>query len=56
MKRLRLFSYPYWGWMAVLILVPTLILVVLAFSDLSVYDPAPFNFTLDHFESFPKVT
>lgn len=54
MKRLRLFSYPYWGWMAVLILVPTLILVVLAFSDLSVYDPAPFNFTLDHFRIFSQ--
>jgi len=40
--------------MAILILVPTLILVVLAFSDLSIYDPAAFNFTLEHFRIFSQ--
>ncbi len=54
MKRLRLFSYPYLFWNALLILVPTLILIVLAFSDLSVYDPAPFSFTLVHFAIFAQ--
>jgi spermidine/putrescine transport system permease protein len=54
MKRLRLFSYPYWFWMGLLILVPTLILVILTFSDLSIYDPQPFGLTLANFAIFSQ--
>ncbi|MDD4184817.1 MAG: hypothetical protein PHI01_05340, partial [Candidatus Izemoplasmatales bacterium] len=40
--------------MALLILVPSLILLLLAFSTLSIYDPGSFTFTLEHFRIFSQ--
>lgn len=52
MKRLRKYSYPYLFWMTVFILFPTLILIVLAFSTLELYDPHAFTFSLLTFAVF----
>jgi spermidine/putrescine transport system permease protein len=52
MNRLRRYSIPYLVWMGILILVPTVVLLVLAFSDLSLYQPGPFSFTLENFAIF----
>jgi len=52
MNRLRRYSLPYLIWMAVLIVVPTIVLLALAFSDLSLYDLGPFSLTLENFAVF----
>ncbi|MFH0993793.1 MAG: ABC transporter permease [bacterium] len=52
MRRLRPYTIPYLAWMAIFILVPTVILVILAFSDLELYNPGPFTGTLVHFSVF----
>ncbi len=54
MKRLRIFAFPYWVWTGIFILVPTLILFVLAFSDLSLYRLSVSGFTLDNFRIFSE--
>ncbi len=54
MKRLRVFSVPYWIWTIILIGLPTIFLVVLAFSDLSLYNPDNFTFTLKNFQIFSQ--
>lgn len=52
MNRLRRYSIPYLIWMGILILVPTVVLMVLAFSDLSLYQLGSFSFTLENFAVF----
>jgi len=54
MKRLRVFSVPYWIWTILLIALPTLFLVLLAFSDLSLYDLGAFSLTLRNFQIFSQ--
>jgi spermidine/putrescine transport system permease protein len=49
MKRLRRFQVPYLVWMGVLIIIPTLVLILLAFSTLELYNIGPFRFTLSNF-------
>ena len=52
MKRLKRLSIPYIVWMSLLILLPTLLLILLAFSDLALYRLSAFNLTLEHFRIF----
>jgi spermidine/putrescine transport system permease protein len=54
MKRLRFLSIPYWVWMALFVLVPTLILIILAFSDLNIYNPGSFRFSFINFRIFSE--
>ncbi|MDD3122537.1 MAG: ABC transporter permease, partial [Candidatus Izemoplasmatales bacterium] len=49
MKRLRRFQVPYLVWMGVLIIIPTFVLILLAFSTLELYNIGPFKFTLSNF-------
>ncbi len=54
MNRLRVFSVPYWIWTILLIALPTIFLVVLAFSDYSLYNPDNFTITLKNFQIFSQ--
>ncbi|MDD3113178.1 MAG: ABC transporter permease [Candidatus Izemoplasmatales bacterium] len=54
MRRLRFLSIPYWFWMGLFVLIPTLILIILAFSNLNIYNPDSFQFTLDNFRIFSE--
>jgi len=54
MKRLRNLQVPYIVWMSLLILVPTFILLVLAFSNLELYNVHSFDFTLSNFSVFAR--
>jgi spermidine/putrescine transport system permease protein len=54
MKRLRFFSVPYLAWMLIFIAVPTLILIMLAFSDYSLYYPSRFEITWVNFQIFSQ--
>lgn len=54
MKRIRFLQVPYQIWMTVLILIPTFVLVILAFSNLELYNIGTFDFTLVHFQIFAK--
>ncbi|MGD9910088.1 MAG: ABC transporter permease [Candidatus Izemoplasmatales bacterium] len=54
MKRIRFLQVPYQIWMTVLILIPTFVLVILAFSNLELYHIGSFDFTLVHFQIFAK--
>ncbi len=54
MNRLRVFSVPYWIWTILLIALPTVFLVVLAFSDYSLYNPGNFTITLKNFQIFSQ--
>ncbi len=54
MKRIRNFQFPYLIWMFVLIVIPTLILFVLAFSNLELYRIDVFELTLTNFNVFTK--
>ena len=54
MKRLRVYSVPYLGWMILFILIPSLLLIVLAFSDLNLYNVGVFDLTLSHFQIFAQ--
>lgn len=46
MKRLRNLSIPYLVWMSILIVIPTIVLLILAFTDLELYNPSTFGFSL----------
>jgi len=52
MRRLRPYAIPYLVWMGIFILAPTAILFVLSVTDLELYEPGPFSFTLRHFDVF----
>ncbi|MDZ4197150.1 MAG: hypothetical protein U1C51_07925, partial [Candidatus Izemoplasmatales bacterium] len=54
MKTLRRYSFPYLIWMILFVLVPTLFLVVLAFSDLSLYRLSAFSIRFDNFAIFQE--
>lgn len=56
MRRLRIYSLPYLFWMGLFILIPTAVLLVLAFSDLSLYDLGRFEFSLVNFAIFSRAT
>lgn len=49
MKTLSKLSYPYIVWMFILVVLPTLLIVVLSFTNIDVFNISSFNFT---FESF----
>jgi len=54
MKRLRIYSVPYLGWMILFILIPSLLLIMLAFSNLNLYNVSVFDLTLAHFQIFAQ--
>jgi spermidine/putrescine transport system permease protein len=54
MRRLRPYSVPYLIWMGLFIIVPTLILILLGFSNLALYDIGLFDMTLEHFAIFTQ--
>ena len=54
MRRLRPYSVPYLIWMGLFIIVPTLILILLGFSNLALYDIGLFDLTLEHFTIFTQ--
>lgn len=56
MNRLRRYAAPYLVWMGLFILIPTVVLLLLAFSDLSLYRPGMFGLTLDNFAVFALST
>lgn len=47
MRRLKLLSVPYLIWMVVLVVIPTLLITLLSFSNLDIYNPSSFQFTFD---------
>ena len=49
MKRLHGYALPYIVWMIVLALIPTFFLVILAFSDLALFNLGSFSLTLSNF-------
>lgn len=52
MRRLRPYAIPYILWMGVFILIPTIILIILGFSNLELYNLGLFNINLTHFQIF----
>lgn len=52
MHRLKRLANPYVVWMACLIVLPTLFLVLLSFSSISLYRPSAFSITLAHVRIF----
>lgn len=54
MNRLRPYSIPYFIWMAIFVLVPTIFLVVLAFSDLNLYRLSAFEIRFANFSIFAE--
>ena len=54
MRRLRPYAIPYLLWMGIFILIPTTILIILAFSNLELYNLGLFDLTLRHFTIFIK--
>ena len=56
MNRLRRYSLPYLVWMGIFILIPTVVLLILAFSDLSLYRPGTFRLSLANFAIFSLPT
>ncbi len=54
MRRLRPYSLPYLLWMGLFILIPTMILVLLAFSNLELYNLSLFQLTLQQFRIFSQ--
>jgi len=56
MNRLRRYALPYLVWMGVFILIPTVVLLLLAFSDLSLYRPGVFRLSLANFTVFSLPT
>jgi len=56
MKRLRVYSLPYLFWMGLFILIPTLILILLAFSNLSLYNFGFFELSLENFVILSRAT
>lgn len=56
MRKLRIYSLPYLFWMGLFILIPTAVLLILAFSNLSLYDLGRFDFSLVNFAIFSRST
>lgn len=56
MKRLRAYSLPYLFWMGLFILIPTLILILLAISNLSLYNFGFFALSLENFVILTRAT
>ncbi|MGE0003561.1 MAG: ABC transporter permease [Candidatus Izemoplasmatales bacterium] len=54
MKRLTRMQIPYRVWMFLFIVIPTLILFVLALTNMNLYQIGAFDLTLDHFAIFSK--
>lgn len=54
MKTLRRYSLPYLIWMILFVLVPTIFLIVLAFSDLSLYRLGAFSIRFENFAIFQE--
>jgi spermidine/putrescine transport system permease protein len=54
MSKLKKLTYPYIVWMGLLVLLPTLIVFVLSFSDLDIFDMGAFSFNLDSLEFLAK--
>lgn len=54
MRFLRRLSYPYLIWMSLLVFVPTLLILILSFSDLDIYNLGSFSFTFDTLEFLGK--
>lgn len=52
MHRLKRLAAPYVVWMALFVLVPTVFLILLSFSTLSLYHPTVFTLTLSQFRIF----
>lgn len=52
MRRLRPYAIPYLLWMGIFILIPTLFLIVLGFSNLELYNLGVFDLTLVNFRIF----
>ena len=52
MRRLRPYAIPYLLWMGVFILIPTIILIILGFTNLELYNLGVFNLQLTHFRIF----
>lgn len=50
MNRLQKLTYPYLGWMIVLVVLPTLLVFILSISDLDIFHLGGFTFTTDTFE------
>lgn len=49
MKRLSKLSYPYIGWMFILVVLPTLLIFLLSITDIDIFNFGSFNFTFDSF-------
>lgn len=47
MNNLKKLSYPYIVWMSILVVVPTLLIVLLSFTNIDVFNLESFSFTLD---------
>lgn len=54
MNSLRKLSYPYIIWMGLLVVLPTVLILILSFSDLNIYDLGPFSFNLDSLDFLTK--
>jgi len=54
MRSLKKLSYPYIVWMGILVLLPTLVILILSFSDLNIFDIGVLSFNFDAFGIFSK--
>ncbi len=54
MSRLKKLTIPYIVWMIVLVAVPTLLIMLLAISDLDIFNLGAFSFTLDEFAELKR--
>ena len=49
MKRLSKLSYPYIGWMFILVVLPTLLILLLSITNIDIFNIGSFDFSLDSF-------
>lgn len=47
MKQLKFLSIPYFVWMIILVVIPSLLILLVAFSDFNIFNPGSFSFNLD---------
>ena len=47
MRHLKFLSIPYFIWMIILVVIPSLIILLVAFSNFNVFNPGAFSFNFD---------
>ena len=50
MKSLSKLSYPYIVWMIILVVIPTLLILVLSFTNIDIFNIGSFDFSFDSFD------